>query len=188
MEAGKPFGITPTGLHALDMARIEAALILLDVDYISSRHALIENRKSSPFELDLDWTVKMKKDHFIGKDSLTNETSSPSNWTFRGIEIQWEPLEKHYKSIGLAPTLPTTAWRTSTPLYYKKKQVGYATSGTWSPILKRYIALAHLQKDYAGIGSYLDFEIKIEHFRHLTPAVVVETPFYNPERKRSCPK
>ena len=188
LEAGKDFGISPAGLHALDIARIEAALILLDVDYISSRHALIESRKSSPFELGLDWTVKMKGNNFIGKKALTIEKSLPSNWKFRGIEIQWEPLEEKYKKVGLPPNLPNVAWRTSTPLYYKKQQVGYATSGSWSPILKRYIALAHIQAPYAEIGSCLDFELKIEHFRHLTPSVVVETPFYNPERKRACPK
>ena len=188
MEAGNPFGITPVGLHALDMSRIEAALILLDVDYISSRHALIENRKSSPFELGLEWAVKLKGNDFIGKKVLALEKTAPSNWKFRGIEIQWGPLEKHYKKIGLPPDLPRTAWRTSTPLYYKKQQVGYATSGSWSPILKRYIALAHIKADYAEIGSLLDFEINVEHFRHLTPAVVVKTPFYNPERKRACPK
>ena len=60
IERGKNYGITPTGLQALDISRIEAGLILLDVDYISSRHALIETRKSSPFELGLGWTVKMK--------------------------------------------------------------------------------------------------------------------------------
>ncbi len=187
MDAGKPFGITPAGLHALDMARIEASLILLDVDYISARHALIDSRKSSPFELGLDWAVKIKKNDFIGKNALAFEKTAPSNWKFRGIEIKWTPLEKRYKKVGLPPGLPDTAWRTSTPLYYKKKQVGYATSGTWSPLLKRYIALAHIHVDYSEIGSHLDFEIKIEHFRHLTPAVVVETPFYNPERKRLCP-
>ena len=79
------------------------------------------------------------------------------------------------------------AWRASTPLYFKNKQVGYATSGCWSPILKCYIALAHIHADYADINSCLDFEIKVEHFRKLTPAIVVETPFYNPKRKTSCP-
>ena len=187
MEAGTPFGITPAGLNALDMARIEAALILLNVDYVSSRHALIDDQKSSPIELGLDWTVKMKGNEFIGKKALALEISSHTNWKFRGIEIQWEPLEKQYKKVGLSPGLPGIAWRTSTPIYYRNRQIGYATSGCWSPILKRYIALAHIQADYAEIGSILDFEIIVEHFRHMIPVTVVETPFYDPERKRSCP-
>ena len=187
LEKGKSYGITPTGLHALDIARIEAGLILLDVDYISSRHAIIESRKSSPFELGLDWAVKMKKTDFIGKDALKKELDIGIKWNFVGIEIEWSELENHYRSVGLAPGLPSKAWRTSTPLYYNKNQVGYATSGTWSPILKRYIALSHIKSEYSQSGTELEFEIKIEHFKKTTKAHVVKTPFFNPERKRSCP-
>ena len=186
IDKGKPFGITPTGLHALDVARIEAGLILLDVDYISSRHALIESRKSSPYELGLGWAVKMKKENFIGKQSLLKELNHKSGWSFVGIEIEWPEFENHYRNVGLAPGLPSTAWRTSTPLYNQNEQVGYATSGTWSPILKRYIALAHIKSKYAEEGSELKFELKVEHFRKLTKATVVKTPFFDPERKRSC--
>mgnify|MGYP001327354053 CR=1 FL=1 len=123
IQKGKPYGITPTGLQALDISRIEAGLILLDVDYISSRHALIESRKSSPFELGLGWTVKMKKDDFIGKRALETELENGPEWKFVGIEIQWDQLENHYRKVGLAPKLPSTAWRTSTPLYFGSKQI-----------------------------------------------------------------
>ena len=188
IDKGKTFGITPTGLHALDIARIEAGLILLDVDYISTRHALIESRKSSPYELGLGWAVKLKKKKFIGKAPLHKELDNGSSWSFVGIEIEWSGFEKHYRAVGLAPGLPSTAWRTSTPLYNDNEQVGYATSGTWSPLLKRYIALAHVKSKYAKEGSELMFELKVEHFRKLTKAIVVKTPFFDPERKRSCPQ
>ena len=188
LEKGKTYSITPTGLQALDIARIEAGLILLDVDYISSRHAIIESRKSSPYELGLGWAVKMKKKYFIGKQALEREITRGPEWEFVGIEIQWTELENHYRNVGLAPGLPSTAWRTSTPLYYNHEQVGYATSGAWSPILKRYIALAHVKSIYAIEGTELQFELKVEHFRKLTTAKVVKTPFFDPERKRSCPK
>ncbi|MDP6685224.1 MAG: aminomethyltransferase family protein [Candidatus Marinimicrobia bacterium] len=187
MEKGTPFGITPTGLNALDMTRIEAGLILLDVDYISARHALIESRKSSPFELGLGWTVKLKKKNFIGKKALEMELKRGIEWSFVGIEIGWTELEKHYKKLGLPPGLPCVAWRTSVPLYKNNKQIGYATSGCWSPILKRYIALAHVKSQYAKLGTQLDFELNVEHYRKLTPACVVKSPFFNPERKRKCP-
>lgn len=188
LDKGQPYGITPTGLQALDIARIEAGLILLDVDYISSRHAIIENRKSSPYELGLDWAVKLQKKDFIGKQALQKEKAGGPEWEFMGIEIQWSELESHYRNIGLAPGLPATAWRTSTPLYYNHEQVGYATSGAWSPILKRYLALAHIKSPFAKEGTILDFELKVEHYRKLTPAQIVKTPFFNPERKRSCPE
>ena len=188
MKKGKDFGITPVGLNALDISRIEASLILLDVDYISSRHALIESRKSSPYELGLGWTVKLNSGNFIGYNSLKDEKENRSDWRFIGIEILWDNLEKLYKKVGLAPDLPHAAWRESTPLYFNNIQVGYATSGCWSPILKKYIALAHVKSKYSNLGSLLDFEIKVEHYRHLTPAKVVKTPFYNPKRKVSCPE
>ena len=82
----------------------------------------------------------------------------------------------------MAPELPHNAWRVSTPLYYNNKQVGYATSGCWSPILKKYIALAHIKSHYSRLNSIIDFEIKVEHYRHLTPAKIVKTPFFNPKR------
>ena len=187
IQKGSAYGITPTGLHALDISRIEAGLILLDVDYISSRHAIIESRKSSPFELGLGWAVKMKKNDFIGKNSLKKELERGTEWEFVGIEIEWSDLENHYRNVGLAPGLPSTAWRTSTPLYFNTEQIGYATSGTWSPILKKYIALAHVKNEYSKKRTMLDFEIKIEHFKKTTTARIVNTPFFNPERKRSCP-
>lgn len=187
MDKGVSYGITPTGLHALDMARIEASLILLDVDYVSAQHAFIDHRRSSPYELGLGWAVKLKKKDFIGKTALEKEHVQGSEWQLRGIEIEWNALEKHYRKMGLPPGLPNTAWRSSTPLYQGNEQVGYATSGCWSPILKRYIALAHLKSDNARIGTKLDFELKVEHFRKLTPAMVVDTPFFDPKRKRSCP-
>ena len=188
LEKGKPYGITPTGLQALDIARIEAGLILLDVDYISSRHAIVESRKSSPYELGLGWAVKINKKYFIGKQALEREVTRGPEWEFVGIEIQWTELENHYRNVGLAPGLPSTAWRTSTPLYYNHEQVGYATSGAWSPILKRYIALAHVKSAFAVEDTKLQFELKVEHFRKLTAAKVVKTPFFDPERKRSCPR
>ncbi len=116
LDKGKSYGITPTGLHALDISRIEAGLILLDVDYVSSRHAIIESRKSSPFELGLGWAVKMNKNDFIGKNALKKELDRGPEWKFVGIEIEWSDLEEHYRRVGLAPGLPSTAWRTSTPL------------------------------------------------------------------------
>lgn len=185
LEKGESYGITPTGLHALDMARIEAGLILLGVDYISARHAIVESRKSSPLELGLGWAVKLDKEDFIGKKALQAAIKRGNEWSLAGIEIEWDHFEKLHREKGLPPGLPLMAWRTSTPLFSGNEQVGYATSGTWSPILKRYIALAHLKAPFAKIGTALQFELKVEHFRKLTLARVVKTPFFDPERKRS---
>ena len=127
MEYVKSFGITPTLLHALDMAMIEAAFILLDVDYISAKHTTIDNRKSSPLELGLNWAIKIQSENFIGKNALIKEKHQGSTSKLRGIEIKWDPLEKEFKKLGLPPELPLTAWRNSAPIYRQKKQTRRTT-------------------------------------------------------------
>jgi aminomethyltransferase len=187
IEAGDPYGITPAGILALDVARIEAGLVLLDVDYVSAHRALIEDRKSSPFELGLGWTVKLDKEAFIGRAALLEESRRGPEWELGGVEVSWESLEDLYAKVGLPPQLPSAAWRTSVPVYRDGKQAGYATSGCWSPILKKYIALAHLRADHSKPGTEVHMEVTVEHQRRQAVASVVETPFYDPERKRSTP-
>ncbi len=182
---GRDYGITPTGILALDVARIEAGLILLDVDYVPAHRALIESRTSSPFELGLGWTVKLDKGPFIGSSALQREKREGSSWQLRGLDVDWESLERVYGEVGLPPQLPMIAWRTSVPVYDGGRQVGYATSGCWSPILKKYIVLAHLHSQHARPGTDLQMEVTVEHQRKRAAASVVETPFFNPERKRA---
>lgn len=184
-EAGAPHGLLPTGLLAMDVARIEAGLLLLDVDYVSARHALIEQQKSSPFELGLGWTVAKDKGPFVGHRALEAERGRRPEWEFRGLVVDWDSLEALFDEVGLPPQLPSAAWRTSTPVYDDKGQVGYATSGCWSPILKKYIALAHLIGTHAEVGTELELEMTVEHRRKRARATVVKTPFFDPERKRA---
>ena len=185
VAAGTPYGITPTGLLALDVARIEAGLMLMDVDYVPARKALIESQTSSPFELDLGWTVNLGKEQFVGKSALIEQQRLGAQWQFVGIEVDWDALERLYAEVGLAPWLPTTAWRTSVPLYADGEQAGYATSGGWSPLLKKYIALAHLRSRWAAPDTRLEMEVTVEHRRRRAAARVVRKPFFNPERKRA---
>ncbi len=184
IEAGTPYGITPAGMLALDVARIEAGLMLMDVDYVPSRKALIPAQASSPFELDLGWTVNLKKEHFVGKDALAAEAARGPAWQFVGIEVDWDSLERLYAEVGLAPRLPSAAWRTSVPIYADGHQAGYATSGAWSPLLKKYIALAHLQSRWGSPGTPVEMEVTVEHRRRRAAARVAKKPFFDPERKR----
>jgi aminomethyltransferase len=185
LREGRMHGVTPAGLLALDMARIEAGLVLIDVDYVPARHAVIDARKSSPFELGLGWTVKLDKEFFVGQAALATEARQGPAWTLRGLEIEWESLEEVYAEFRLPPQIPTAAWRTSVPVYTMGGQVGYATSGCWSPLLKKYIILAHLEAPFAKLDTELMVEVTAEHHRRRARARVVETPFFNPERKRS---
>jgi aminomethyltransferase len=185
IEAGRPYGIVPAGMLALDMARIEAGLMLIEVDYVPARKALIESQTSSPFELDLGWTVNLKKERFVGREALALEASRGPQWQFVGLEIDYGALERLYAEVGLATRLPAAAWRTSVPIYAGNEQAGYATSGGWSPLLKKYVALAHLRSKFAAPGTLLDIEMTVEHRRKRATARVVKKPFFDPERKRA---
>ncbi len=185
IEAGTPYGITPTGILALDVARIEAGLMLMDVDYVSAAKALAASQTSSPLELDLGWTVNLKKEHFVGKPALAREARAGPQWQFAGVEVEWDALERLYAEAGLAPSLPATAWRASVPIYVGGEQAGYATSGAWSPLLKKYIALAHVHSRWAAPGTAVEMEVTVEHRRKRAAARVVKKPFFDPERKRA---
>jgi glycine cleavage system T protein (aminomethyltransferase) len=167
------------------VARIEAGLLLIEVDYVSSRHALIEAQKSSPYELGLGWTVAEGKDQFNGKGALLREKARGSEWQFTGLTVDWDSLERLYAEVGLPPRLPTVAWRTSVPVHADGRQVGYATSGGWSPLLKQYVALAHLETPFAQAGRSVRMEITVEHRRKQADARVTKLPFFNPDRKRA---
>lgn len=185
MAVGSRYGIVPAGIWALDLARIEAGLLMIEVDYVSTRHALIEGQKSSPFEMSLGWTVGKAKGPYVGKRSLEAERARGPAWQFVGIEVDWDSLERLYAEVGLPPRLPTVAWRSSVPLYVDGKQVGYATSGCWSPLLKKYLALAHVESAHAAPGTRVQMEVTVEHRRKRADAQVAATPFFNPERKRA---
>jgi len=187
MDVGRIYGMAPAGMLALDMARVEAGLLLVDVDYVPAHRAVIEPRKSSPFELGLAWTVSLDKENFVGRAALRAEAARAPEWRFRGLEIDWESLESAYAEVDLPPQLPGVALRDSVPLYAGADQVGYATSRSWSPMVKKYLALAHLQTPFHEIGTELEIEVTVEHRRRRALARVVATPFFDPERKRSTP-
>ena len=83
--------------------------------------------------------------------------------------------------------MPAAASRVAVPVYKNGNQIGKATSTTWSPTLKKLIALATLKRQFAKPGTVLDFEMTIEAVRHRVPATVVKTPFFNPRRKTTTP-
>jgi aminomethyltransferase len=186
MEKGKPYGIAPAGMLALDMARLEAGFVLIDVDYTSAEKALIPSQRYSPFEIGLGWTVHLDKGYFVGQNALLKEKRDGTPRQLVGLEIDWGEYERHYQEIGLAPQLPTAAWRGGVPIYAGGgRQVGRATTGCWSPTLKKYIALAIVESEHSRPGSQLVIEVTVEHARKKTKAAVVKLPFFDPPRKRA---
>ena len=183
MQKGRPFDIHAAGMLALDVARIEAGLILIDVDYNSSKKALIESQKFFPEEIGLGKLVHLNKAQFIGKKALQAHAKKGFARKLVGLEIDWTHVERLYESSGLAPQAPSQASRVHVPVYRGKTQIGKATSTTWSPILKKMIALASLNTRDATLGSTVEMEITIEAVRHTVGAKIMELPFYNPPHK-----
>jgi aminomethyltransferase len=182
---GHAFDLHPVGMLALDVARIEAGLLLIEVDFNSSKKAMIESQKYSPFELGLGRLVHLNKERFVGREALIHEQAQGHARQIAGLEIDWPSVERIYETIGLPPSIPAAASRVAVPVYKNGHQVGKATSTTWSPTLKKLIALATVKRELAKPGTNLEMEMTVDAVRHRIPARVVKTPFFNPKRKTS---
>jgi aminomethyltransferase len=187
IDRGRPFEIKPAGMLALDVARIEAGLLLIEVDFNSSKKALVDEQKYSPFEMGLDRLVNLDKDRFIGRQALINEAKHGPAKQIVGLEIDWTEVERRYEAVGLPPSVSPIASRVSVPVYANGSQIGKATSTTWSPLLKKMIALATVKREFAKPGTQIKIEITVEAVRHLVGAKVAKTPFYNPKHKTATP-
>jgi glycine cleavage system T protein (aminomethyltransferase) len=187
VESGGAFDVKPTGMLALDVARIEAGLLLIDIDFNSSKKALIEEQKYSPFEMGLGRLVHLDKNRFIGQRALVEEKKRGPARQIVGLEIDWPEVEKIYEQVGLPPAVSPIASRVAVPVYRNGTQLGKATSTTWSPTLKKMIALATVKSESAAPGTPVEIEITVEAVRHRVRAKVAKTPFYNPKQKTAVP-
>jgi len=186
-EKGKQFDLHAAGMLALDVARVEAGLLLIEVDYSSSKKALIPSQKYSPYELGFGKMVHLEKENFIGKRALEQDFMNGVARQLVGVEVDWTDVEALYERYGLTPAAPSQASRVAVPLYAGEKQVGKATTTSWSPILKKMIALASVETEHAKLGTQLQMEITIEAIRLKTNVKVVPVPFFNPARKTATP-
>ncbi|MEP6922333.1 MAG: aminomethyltransferase family protein [bacterium] len=187
IKAGRAFDIHPAGMLALDVARIEAGLLLIDVDFNSSKKALIAEQKYSPYEMGLGRLVHLEKNRFVGQAALIAERKRGHAREIVGLEIDWPEVEGLYEQVGLPPAISPIASRVATPVFKDNAQVGKTTSSTWSPTLKKMIALATVERAHTRPGTKLQFEITVEAVRHRVKATVVKMPFFNPQRKTATP-
>jgi aminomethyltransferase len=187
MERGRQFDIHAAGMLALDVARIEAGLLLIEVDYISSKKALIPEQKYSPFELGFSKMVHLEKENFVGKAALAQQQKAGVPRQLVGLEMDWIEIEERYEKFGLTPAAPAQASRVHVPVYLGNRQVGKATSTTWSPLLKKMISLASVETQHSRPGTKLQIEITIEAVRQKVTATVVKLPFFSPKRKTRVP-
>ena len=172
--AGAHLGLRAIGSDALNVARLEAGFILTNADFIPAHQCLREDRLRSPIEMELDWLIDWEKGHFTGRRALVAERASGSSrWAFVGLE-----LEGNIAAEGAI-------------LYHDRKtEVGVITGACWSPILKKSIALAQIERRYRN-ESRISAEIyalrELRYVKLMSQARLVERPFYSPSRRRATP-
>jgi aminomethyltransferase len=184
--AGADHGLRPAGLLALDMVRVEAGLVLIDVDYVSAVHAEIEGLKVTPAEAGLGFTVKLdKRAGFVGRRALERERERGPAWAMVGLEVDWFELERLWEEIDLRPqVVGEPASREPTPVFAPGgRQVGQCTTRFFSPLRKKYIGLATVQADVAALGTALEVEVAVGYGRRRARARVAKRPFFLPARK-----
>ena len=186
-EAGAPFGIYPVGIQAMDVARVEAALILIEAEYTSARHAVAPEQQYSPFELGLDRLVDFgKAARFTGRPTLLAERKAGGpERRLVGLHLDWSGIEGMYAKHGLAPAISPFVHRDPIPVYREGSQVGRATSTTWGPTIKKMVAFGSVDREHQAPGSRLSVEWSVEGERGKVGATVVAMPFFDPDRKRS---
>jgi aminomethyltransferase len=187
VAAGKAYDAKPAGMLALDVARIEAGLLLIDVDFHGARKVSVDLQRYTPDEMGLSRLVSDGKAPFIGRDAIRRERARGHLRQVVGLEISWTDVESLYTKVGLTPQVPIAASRVAVPVYKDGRQVGKATSTTWSPVLKKLLALATVDRPHFAAGTTLEIEVTVEAVRHRARATVVPTPFYNPPQKTATP-
>jgi len=187
MSAGPAYAMRPAGMLALDVARIEAGLLLIDVDFVSARKAVTPSQIYSPFQLGLGRLVDFNKERFVGRDALAAEHAVAPKRRIVGVTIEWPAVERIYEAVGLPPMAQAVASRVAVPVYVNGHQIGRMTSSTWSPVLKKMIGLATVGAAHMAAGSRIEVEHTVDAVRHRVPATVTVTPFFNPPRKTAMP-
>jgi aminomethyltransferase len=185
-EAGRPYGIRPAGIRALDVARVEAGLILIEVEYTSSRNARSAEQEYSPFEIGLGRMVDFGKADFVGKRALQLEQArgGPGR-RLAGLELDWSGIEAVYAHHDLPPEVSPMVHRDASPAFKQGRLVGRATSLTWSPTLKRMIGFGSLPPYLVAPGTRVSVEWMVEGEPGKVPATIVDLPFLDLPRKRA---
>jgi len=185
---GRRFGLTPCGLLALDIARLEAGFVLVNVDYVSVETARVRGDAVSPYVLGLGWAVKLDKGPFTGREALAAEKRNGTSRRVVGLEVPWPPIETLYLGqAGMMPDLPLLACRDPVPVYAPStgRQIGRATTRVWSTLLKKYVAIATVDDEWAAPGTEVSLEMTVHWQRRTVPARVAATPFFRPDRARA---
>jgi aminomethyltransferase len=187
-EVAAPYGTIPAGQTALLISRIEAGLILIDVDFHSARYAWNDDQRATPLELNMGWMIRDLEDDdraFIGRKAIESEMrEGTSRWRTVGIMVDWQEWDRAYNERGLVPPKDHTPEHGGMMLYDEKvAQIGWTPSFVYSPMMQRHIGIARIRPEHARIGTKVGLEVTIDHRYEMVDAEVARMPFYNPPRK-----
>lgn len=185
LEAGADWGMLPFGQIALSMARIEAGLLLIDVDFTSARFAWTRAQKSTPLELGLGWMVRDLDRPFIGRQAIRDQIADGSSrYRFTGLVVDWQEWDALYDGAGHIPPKDHVPVEEDRMIYDEGgDRVGWASSSMYSPMLQRHIALARVRPELARPGTRVELEVTIDHQHHTVGALTAPLPLFDPERK-----
>jgi len=176
-EAGKLFGIRPIGVHALEMARVEAGYLAPFAEFLPAKSTVRTGRTRSPLELGLDWLVDFKKPNFNGRRALAEEARNGSQWRLVKLDIEGNKVA-NASYIFEKPK-------------GNKTNIGFVTSAEWSPVCKQNVALGTVRTPHGAPGSTVWVEIYYQREMHwsraMAEATVVDKPFWFPPRRSATP-
>jgi aminomethyltransferase len=157
-EAGRKHGLTPMGLEALDMVRIEAGLVFAGYEF---------SDQTDPFEAGVGFTVPLnsKPDDFIGRSALAGRKENP-RYRLVGLEVDSNEAVAHGDCVHIG-----------------RAQVGVVTSGTRSPTLGKTIALARLDATASDPGTEIEIG-KLDGHQKRLPGRIVPFPHFDPQKTR----
>ncbi len=154
LEAGKPLGLLPAGLGARDTLRFEVCLPLYGQEISES---------ISPLEAGLGFFVKMNKESFIGKEALAEQKANGLKRKLVGFEMVDRGIARsHYE------------------VFANGNNIGFVTTGSYSPTLKKNIGLALIDAKYATEGNEIEVSIRNKNLK----AKIIKKPFYNKNYKK----
>jgi aminomethyltransferase len=187
-EVAGPYGVVPCGQTSLLITRIEAGLVLIDVDFYSSRYAWNDDQRTTPHELGMGWMFRdLETDDraFIGRAAIERELrDATSRWKTVGIMVDWQAWDRLYNSRGLVPPKDHTPEHGGMMLYDEDlNRIGYTPSFVYSPMMQRHIGIARVRPEFGTNGTRVGLEVTIDHKYDVVDANVTRLPFYNPSRK-----
>lgn len=187
-EQGPRYGMIPAGQTALLITRIEAGLVLIDVDFHSARFAWNDDQRVTPLELGMGWMLRhLDSDDrsFVGRRAIQRELADgASRWRTVGIVVDWRDWDRVYRERGLIPPKDHIPHHGGMMLYDSgPERIGYTPSFVYSPLLQRHIGIARISPQHSQPGTRVGLEVTIDHRHEVVAAEVTRLPFFNPTRK-----